>query len=245
MEIKIRKVIKKIIPSRLLDPLLDLISRPYLRYYQRFAPRIHIRKNTSDLHCFRQVFIQEDYDINFGEKEIRTIVDLGANVGYASIYFSKKYPQAKIIAVEPEKGNFEALKKNCEGIQNISPIMGAIWYKKTKLEIFNENRGEWGFQTRKIQKKNLIKTPIKTYTIQELIKRFNLKKIDLLKIDIEGAEKDLFSKDCKKWLNKTGAIVIELHDWMIQNCSKNFYKAIKKEKWYVTRSGENLVFERK
>jgi FkbM family methyltransferase len=234
------KGIKRFVPKKILYPLLNLISRPYLRYYQKFAPFLEIRPNTSDLHCFRQVFIQKDYKIDLGKKRINNILDLGANVGYASFYFSKRYPQAKIIAVEPEQENYNALKRNCQGLKNIIPIKGAIWYKKTRLEIFNENGGEWGFQTRKINTKNAKKI-VQTYTIPELMKRFNLEKIDLLKIDIEGAEKELFSKDCKKWLDKTKIIIIELHDWMIPNSSKNFYEAIKKYNFKISKSGENLV----
>mgnify|MGYP000361339186 CR=1 FL=1 len=54
---------------------------------------------------------------------------------------------------------------------------------------------------------------------------------DLLKIDIEGAEKELFSENTDYWLGKVNMIIIELHDWMRKDCSKNFYSAIKKYKY--------------
>ena len=67
----------------------------------------------------------------------------------------------------------------------------------------------------------------------------------MLKIDIEGAEKELFADDnVQKWLPRVNVIAIELHDRMKHGCSYAFFKAISKHKWYFSLRGENLIFIR-
>src|SRR5688500_19248701 len=71
-----------------------------------------VRPNTSDVWTFEKIFISREYDLSFVDVDPRTIVDVGANVGYASVYFASKYPRARIIAVEPEATDFALLKRN-------------------------------------------------------------------------------------------------------------------------------------
>src|ERR1700674_2609294 len=72
---------------------------------------IILRANTSDIQTFEQIFISQTYELGI-DIEPQLIVDGGANVGYASIYFANRYPAAQIIALEPEESNFELLKEN-------------------------------------------------------------------------------------------------------------------------------------
>lgn len=235
-----RALVKKIVPRRILNVCLDILYRIYYLYYSLIFPGLIVRKNTSDKHVFRQIFITRDYSIPLKIKP-RLIVDAGANVGYSSLWFSRKYPKAKIIAVEPEKSNYDILEKNTKSEKNIFPIKAGLWNKKTSLKIINEDGDKWGFQTKEdVSGKN----NINTITIDEILKQNNLDKIDLLKIDIEGAEKELFSKNTE-WLKKVDVLIIELHDWMISGSSDSFYSAINKKDWKFSKKGENLILKRK
>ena len=78
----------------------------------------YLRPLSSDLDCLEQVFINEQYRLPFSF-EPRIIVDAGANIGAASIYFAKKWPDAKILALEPEESNFGILRKNCARLPNV------------------------------------------------------------------------------------------------------------------------------
>ena len=71
-----------------------------------------IRVRTSDYSCFRQVFVLQEYALD-ARWQPKTIVDAGANIGLASIYFANAFPSSRIVAVEPERGNFRLLQKNC------------------------------------------------------------------------------------------------------------------------------------
>ena len=69
--------------------------------------------------------------------------------------------------------------------------------------------------------------------------------IDLLKIDIEGAEKEVFgAPDVDEWLSKVKVLTIELHDRMKRGCSYEFFKAMSKYHWHFALRGENLIFMR-
>ena len=235
-----RKEIKRIVPKKFLSIGLNILHNIYYLYYSQIFSPLIVRKNTSDKNVFRQIFITRDYNLNLGIKP-KLIIDAGANVGYSSLWFSKKYPHSKIIAIEPENSNYEILKKHIIGIKNIIPLKAGLWYKRTRLRIINEFDEKWAFQT----KENIGKKEgIKAVTIGEILKESKFKKIDILKIDIEGAEKELFSKNTD-WIEKVNIIIIELHDWLIPNSSSSFYSVIKKKDWNIKKKGENLVLIRR
>ncbi|WP_347474124.1 FkbM family methyltransferase [Acinetobacter thermotolerans] len=181
-----------------------------------------IRMPSSDIWVLKQVFFDEEYKF----KTINTpnvIVDAGANVGYASIYFSQLFPNAKILAIEPENSNYQVLCENVRKYKNIIPIQAAIWSENTKLNICDEGLGEWGFMTFSVddsQKK--VEHLVDAYSVESLIEKYDLNKIDILKIDIEGAEKEVF-EDTSKWISHVDALIVELHDRMKDGCSRSFY----------------------
>ena len=235
------KIIKKFIPKKIKTFLIRDFPKLYIKKYKKTFHPLIVRKNTSDIHCFRQVFIQKDYNIKLKNKP-KTIIDLGANVGYASMYFSKKYPNSKIISVEPEIKNYEIMKKNCSQFKNVFPIHAGIWSKKANLKIVDDGSGEWGLKTTEV--KNKKDADVSAISIDSIIKEHKIKKIDILKIDIEGAEENLFSKNYKKWLSITDTIIIELHEWMKRGTSKNFWEAIKGYDFKISKRGENLILRK-
>ena len=96
--------------------------------------KLFLRTGSSDYEVFKQIFLENQYDVKY-KAPPGVIVDCGANIGLASIYFANKYPSAKIIAIEPEKDNFELLKLNTGEYTNIIPVNNGIWNKKANLEI--------------------------------------------------------------------------------------------------------------
>ena len=201
---------------------------------------LHLRKSTSDIDTFYQVFGNLEYGripIKFSPK---TIIDLGANIGLASIYFANKYPDSKIIAIEPEPSNFTVLKANTTKYKNIILEQKAISNIDDQyIEILDKGYGKWGFMTEiKSDNKN---SGIKTITINKLSELYNFNYIDILKIDVEGAEKELFETNFEKWIPITKCIIIELHDGIKKGCSKSLFKCISNYNFSLRIRGENLV----
>ncbi len=205
---------------------------------------IHLRPCTSDEKVFWQIFVNKEYDINFGHKP-QIIIDGGANIGLASIYFKNKYPDATIIAVEPDMENVTVLKLNMEQYDNIHIKCAALWSEKANVRISDKMKmGKWGVVTEALNDNNESDLEvIDTITISGIMEEYDLKFIDVLKLDIESAEKQLFSDNYMNWLPKTKVIIIELHDWMLDGCSKSFFTAINKafNNYTYQQAGENVI----
>lgn len=205
---------------------------------------IKLRSGTSDVPTFIQVFIERSYNIR-PEAEPTTIIDAGANIGLSSIYFANEYPNAKVIAIEPEESNYRLLEENVAHYSNILPMQKALSNQKELLNVMDGGAGNWGFTTSKqeSQQTALRKNVVESVTIPEIMETYAIKWIDIMKIDIEGYEKELFSSDYQEWLPYCKMLVIELHDWMKLGCSTNFFKAISQYDFRFSRKGENLVFK--
>lgn len=179
----------------------------------------------SDIKTYEQVFVLQDYKF-LVEKHPKYIVDAGANIGLASIYFANKYPSTKIIAIEPEQSNFELLKKNIAPYPNIIPIQAALWNKNEEINLVDPGLGKWGFMTENQARVedslgNICHT-VMGITIDKILEDYALEKIDILKMDIEGAEREVFS-DNSSWIKKIDSIIIELHERMKAGCNRSFY----------------------
>ena len=193
-----------------------------------YSRKFEYRPGTSDEGVIQQIFIQEDYSltklkrfvdlVKYSERYVKSgrsplIVDAGANIGASSVYFALKYPSAKIIAVEPGAENHHLLSINSEGLQ-IEPRLGAVASKTGYMNVIDVGEGFWGLRT----EVTLTKTPgaeVPAITINSIYQEHNAGNFPfIVKIDIEGGEKDLFSQNTD-WVSKTPCIIIELHDWLL------------------------------
>ena len=203
----------------------------------------NLRIGTSDIPTFRQIFFDREYDFNLNfTPEI--IIDAGANIGLAAIYFANKYPKAKIISIEPERTNFSLLKENTKYYDNIVSLNKALSnFGNQELKVVDNGYGNWGFLTESGEKdadcstKNLIKT----VTVEDIMNKYKYEYIDVVKIDIEGYEKELFETNTH-WLENTRCLIIELHDRIKHGCSTNFFSVITKYDFSFSHNGENLIF---
>lgn len=211
---------------------------------KRNSHPINLRPKTSDLLVFHQIFTFKEYDMNIGFIP-KFIIDAGANIGLASVFFTNKFPNAKIIAIEPEKNNFEMLEKNTDRYANVFIYKKALSNQSNiSFDVVDKGIGNWGFATESKDLKTIYKVidTVTTITIDEILVQNNLEYIDLIKIDIEGGEKKLFESNYENWLPKTKCIIIELHDGITRGSSKNFFTAISKYDFSYYNRGENLFF---
>ena len=214
-------------------------------------------RNYNDILTVYEIFSEEHYNLkkleiskdllkffdknSYNKKPL--IVDCGSNIGSSCLYFSKQFKNSSIIALEPDKDNFEFCKNNIKGnnfylfnnaISNMEQTVGFTpnYVDSRASKISNDNKNK-----------------IKCLTVNNILAEFNSVNYFpyLIKIDIEGYEKNLFI-DNYEWLDKFKIIIIELHDWMLptEGNSTNFVKAlsdimVKKTKRDLILSGENLI----
>jgi len=167
-----------------------------------------IRRYTGDLDMFFEVFWKQTYPCGMIDRSaIRTILDLGANIGMASAYFHSCFPYASLYCVEPDPDNFGIMLKNLQPIlpkEQLQVLMAAVGPVGQKGSLvtsrfsynysiqFNENAGQ-----------------IEVLDMNAIFKYFDLDGADLIKIDIEGAESFLFENT--DWLKKVRYLFIEFH----------------------------------
>lgn len=204
---------------------------------------ITFRLNTSDIPTFEQVFLEHQYSDSPCRTKIKFIIDGGANVGYASLYFANRYPEARIIAVEPEPSNFGCLNTNVRTYKNITTIQAAIWPESAPLRITNPDEQKYAFQVGAQGRASEMN--VRGITINELLERSKAEEIDILKLDVEGAEENIFSFNYENWLDKVDTLYIELHDWLKPGSSENFLSATARYNFATAQRGELTILTRR
>lgn len=208
--------------------------------------KINLRNGTSDLQVFEQIYIIDEYASLFDFIQINnicvnSIIDAGSNIGLSSLKFLEKFPNCKIICLEPDPQNFSALQKNLNHFQNsVIAMQSALWFKDDELYLDNSFRDslEWSRSITESYKKNLPK--IKAVSMNTIIRENNLEIIDLFKIDIEGSEAKIFKKENDlSFLNIVKIIVIEIHDEF--DCREMIYTILKNYKFYLFNIGELTI----
>ena len=194
-----------------------------------------LRGGTSDIPTFEQIFVWDDYDLPV-QITPNFIIDGGANVGFASVYFANRFPQARIIAVEPDESNAEVLRRNTLPYPNVSVIQAGIWHKATRLKIENPEDEKWLLRVKEAEPGD---ATVNAVTIGEILERSGSDHIDILKLDIEGAERELFSHN-PDWLDHVKLLIIETHDHLKPGCSAAVYSAVSKYDVREFRRGENI-----
>jgi FkbM family methyltransferase len=202
---------------------------------------IHLRLRTTDISLFEEIIVNPEYEFESG-REPAVIIDAGANIGLTSVYFANRYPQAKIISIEPETSNYSMLTKNTAAYPNIVPIQAALWKTDTFVALNDPGSGNWGFQTGESKGSATPGSTVRGLTIDTLMREQSVDYIDVLKVDIEGSEKEVF-ESYVSWIDRIGILIVELHDRWKSGCSQNVYTAAKgfPVKW--TR-GETTYFFR-
>jgi FkbM family methyltransferase len=203
------------------------------------AHPITLRPHTSDIQVFHQIFINKEYDITLDHAPVY-IIDGGANIGLFAIYIKNRFPDAKIICVEPDPENFKLLQQNMAPYKDVHCEQYGIWDKDTKLKVYDKfDAGKWGI----VVEEDAVGGTINSVTIDTLIRKYNLPQVDLLKLDIETSEKKVFAAAEQNWLQNTKTLLIELHDWLEPGCSKTFFEALNHcgREYAYSANGENVI----
>lgn len=202
-----------------------LDSRSLIRGTVRMQPPtlvhpVELRMGSSDSDAFSGMFVSNAYGFVDSLGDIRTIIDLGANIGLSSALFLSRWPAARVIAVEPDPGNYALLRKNLR-LYQAQCIQGAVWSRHTPLALsrsFGDGR-EWA--TAVVEGAG----EVRAYTMDELVSAVGM--VDFLKINIEGSEKAIFDGETS-WVARVRNISIELHD---QDCERAFRQGMGGYRW--------------
>ena len=203
----------------------------------------HFRHGTTDRYVIDEVLIKSQYSVLTNLRDIRNIVDAGANIGTTSVYLLNAYPHASLVALEPAPGNFEMLRKNLRYYgDRAMPIEGALWSHERKLSLdvgtFRDG-GEWSIRVAEAPSRN--REEIQAFSVVSLLRKLAWSRIDILKVDIEGAERIVFGASDVDWLDSVRFMAIELHDDV---CHKAFSNGIQRFGGQLRHFGETTFWKR-
>ena len=136
------------------------------------------------------------------------IIDAGANVGYVTIALAKKYPGCRILAIEPDRDNYKVLEHNTAELPRVQTLLGALWSESDTLRISNPGAKSVSFQVSPSGDGELVQA----FSISDLIELAGENSVSLLKLDIEGAEFELFRNHTETWFKKVKFMMVELHE---------------------------------
>lgn len=217
---------------------------------------IYLRSCVGDHAIFWQCLVMNQYDISKFPQSQRLnerysdsvlagtapiIIDCGGNIGLSAIWFAEQFPKAKIFCIEPEESNFEMLERNIHRYdRRVVAIKGGVWSEPGTLNIVNPDAGPSAFRVQ-LQDKPTSADTIRCYTMDELCTEASTTEPFIVKIDIEGAQADLFSKNTD-WVTRSNLIILELDDWQFpwQGTSRSFFKCLSSHPFDYLLSGESI-----
>ena len=156
------------------------------------------------LHTYKDIFENKIYKFS-ASSDRPLIIDCGSNIGLSVLYYKTLYPNAEVIAYEPDKKNFQLLSKNISDnkLQHVTLHEAAIWIENGVIG-FASNAAEGSSIAN--EGSNIISVP--SVRLADVLNKYD--KIDFLKLDIEGAE-DKVVNDCGSLLSKIENLFLEYH----------------------------------
>lgn len=220
-------------------------STPFYRLHSKHARfPLWARPGTSDIDVFCQIFRDREYECLDEVTAPSLIVDCGANVGFASAYFLSRFPDATVIAIEPDPDNFAALKANVRQFGSRCKLINrGVWSSTVGLVMDDSSWGdgrEWARTVRPVRPGEV--PQMSAIDIATILKESGQQRISILKVDIEGAELEVFREGAHDWLSLVDNLVIELHGAEHERVFRN---AIADQGFEVSTSYELTVCRRR
>jgi FkbM family methyltransferase len=175
--------------------------------------RLTVRNGSSDLKVFEQHFARREMlDIPFGRVPA-DILDLGANVGISVEVFRRLFPAARIIAVELDEQNARLCRLNHQSDEMITVVHAAIWSESRLVSVKDVGNGPWALQVEPSTLSSALDT-VPALTYDEILSLHGLRFVDVMKMDIEGAEADVLEASWETIFGCTAVSIIEIHHWL-------------------------------
>ena len=223
--------------------------KDFVCYYPDFKATLKLRKRpSSDLDVFSQIYkykeyqpVVETFQKHFPEVKKLNFIDAGSNIGLTSVYFSTFFPESDFVTIEPDTSNFETMAFNlaANAINAKEKVKGGVWSTNSHLKIVSDfrDKNDWSFRVEETPEA----TGLQAFSINYLVEKNQFDSIDILKMDIEGSEKEVLTsaKADVSYLAKTKCVAIEIHDEF--DCRDAIYEVLKKCHFEFFNSGELTI----
>jgi FkbM family methyltransferase len=191
-------------------------SSPNIRqtvFIPRLLHPIQIRPGTTDVDELIYTTIRETYGVYLPTAPVHSILDAGANIGDSTCWYLSRFPDARVIALEPDSDNFELLRINCRSYGKRAVLLhAALWDSKACLHVQGSCDCDAISVLSPASHTVRATQTCEAFCVSDILNASGIDILDILKCDIEGAERQVFSApDATQWLKRTRCVVIEVH----------------------------------
>lgn len=215
---------------------------------------LKLRPRSGDAAIVSQVFSWLQYDTSVFPQHARIvkgynailergrsplILDLGANNGVSARWFTREYPQASIVAIEPDPDNARICRLNTAGYP-VEVVTGAVGGTPGQVSLDTSSKVTVSYTTRRSNDGG-----VSVVTVNQVLDRRPNHELFIVKVDIEGFEEDLFSAGTE-WVQDAHVIIIEPHDFKFpdRDTSRHLQETMGRLPFQLLLSGENLIYVR-
>jgi FkbM family methyltransferase len=206
-----------------------------------FPSPVFFRDQSSDPLAIHQVFALREYEVLTGERDVRFILDLGANIGCATLFLLRHHPEASVVVVEPDPANMAVCRRNLAAFgDRVRFVQAGVWSQSVPMVVSRgeyRDGAEWSFQVRPARPGESPEFQAKT--VAELIADAGFPRVDILKMDIEAAEAEVFRTGSDEWLPRVRTLIVEFHG---TECEAAAATALSRYRHVRERSGENVLY---
>lgn len=187
---------------------------------REYSHPIYVRPGTTDAGVVIQNLIRKEYGRLPRNMTASFIIDAGANVGDTSLFFLRRFRNCRIIALEPHPVFFPIASRNLNPYSNVTLLRKGLWDCETALTFSDDSTGS------SVCSGKPAATVIETTDVPSILEQYGADHIDILKMDIEGAERNvILNNNSDSWLQRTSMIIVELHGSQIRDDCTSYLKS--------------------
>ncbi|MCP5111802.1 MAG: FkbM family methyltransferase [bacterium] len=183
-------------PTDLAAPFVEL------RVKELGGAPVWCRSGLSDLGVLYDTFVGRYHLPPEDLAPVRTILDLGSNIGLTVAHMAAVYPEARILGVELDEGNWAMCQRNAGERSEV--LHAAVWHAPGEVSYGGVRESGYAISDRKV------KASVRALTVGELIDRLEVPRVDYVKMDIEGAEQEVL-RDAGSWAERVRCLKVEVH----------------------------------
>lgn len=190
-------------------------------------------ESDADLSVFEEIFVDRDYKIvDEIIKRASVVIDVGAHLGFFSLYCAFLNPNVKVFSFEPDERNYGLLKKNLQEnrVKNVVSKNSAVSEIVGEVDL---NLAEDSHNHSLILDHNDKKKRVFSTTLQTICSKFSIEKCDLVKLDCEGAEFKILENIDSATFGKISAFVIEYHEYFSEMKKEKLVEVLKRHGYKV------------
>ncbi len=135
------------------------------------------------------IYDQSVFDHCYNPKADDTVIDVGAHVGIFTVKIAQKVKSGCVVAIEPDKVNYKHLVNNIEknGLKNVVTVNAALSSICGRIRLFLNDSSV----AHSIVNESKRSVEVRSFTLDDLVRRLGLHRVDFVKINAEGAELDI------------------------------------------------------